>query len=29
MKALRWHNAKDLRLENIEEPSAKKRRSKT
>lgn len=24
MKALRWHNAKDLRLENIEEPSAKK-----
>ncbi|WP_075981370.1 2,3-butanediol dehydrogenase [Bacillus massilinigeriensis] len=24
MKALRWHNAKDVRLENIEEPSAKK-----
>lgn len=24
MKALRWHNAKDLRLENIEEPSEKK-----
>ncbi|MGG2110132.1 2,3-butanediol dehydrogenase [Lysinibacillus pakistanensis] len=24
MKALRWHNAKDLRLENIEEPSTKK-----
>lgn len=24
MKALRWHNVKDLRLDNIEEPSAKK-----
>ncbi|MCA1204174.1 MULTISPECIES: 2,3-butanediol dehydrogenase [Bacillaceae] len=24
MKALRWHNAKDLRLENIEEPTVKK-----
>lgn len=24
MKALRWHNAKDIRLENIEEPVAKK-----
>ena len=24
MKALRWHNQKDLRLENIEEPQALK-----
>ncbi|WNS76069.1 2,3-butanediol dehydrogenase [Bacillus sp. DTU_2020_1000418_1_SI_GHA_SEK_038] len=24
MKALRWHNAKDLRLDNIDEPAAKK-----
>jgi len=28
MKALRWHNVKDLRLENIEEPTVKKGHAK-